>query len=344
MQGAPALRGATWDCPRCSGVPPPPSLRMASGARAGWRLAYHRGFVRPHPLACHARLRHALDHPAGGVRLWRLPRAAAGGGRACDRWRRCPGADAHRRRQEPVLPGAGDRPPARRARRDGGGEPADRADARPGRRAGGSRRACGLPQFDSQSRRSPACRARNDERPPHAAVCGARAGHHAAFPGPARFDAPARPARPVRDRRGALREPVGPRLPQRVPGLERAARTLCRRTAHRAHRHRRRAHARRHHRAAAARRGARLHQQLRPAQHPLCHRREGQRARPAAALAARRARGRCRHRLLPVAQEGRGDRRDGWRPRASPRCPTTPASTRQCASATRTASCARRAW
>ena len=63
----------------------------------------------------------------------------------------------------------------------------------------------------------------------------------------------------------------------------------------------------------------------------------------AAALPARRARGRCRHRLLPVAQEGRGDRGLAERRGHLPRCPTTPGSTPACASATRTASCARTA-
>ena len=64
-----------------------------------------------------------------------LPRRPAGHRRTCRRRRRRPGADAHRRRQEPVLPGAGDRAPPRRAGRGGGRQPADRADARPGRRA-----------------------------------------------------------------------------------------------------------------------------------------------------------------------------------------------------------------
>ncbi len=63
----------------------------------------------------------------------------------------------------------------------------------------------------------------------------------------------------------------------------------------------------------------------------------------AAALPARRARGRRRHRLLPEPQEGRRDRRVARRPKASPRCRTTRASTPTCAAATRTASCARTA-
>jgi hypothetical protein len=90
-----------------------------------------------------------------GVRLPRLPRPAGADRRACGRRRRRPGADAHRRRQEPVLPGAGHRAPPRRAGGDGGGQPADRADARPGRRAGGSGRASRLPELHAGRRRGP---------------------------------------------------------------------------------------------------------------------------------------------------------------------------------------------
>ncbi len=106
----------------------------------------------------------------------------------------------------------------------------------------------------------------------------------------------------VRDRRSALREPVGPRLPARVPRADGAARALRRRAAHRAHRHRRCADARRHRRAAAARGGAPVRLQLRPAEHPLHHRREEGRDHAAAALHRARARGRCGRRLLPVEQ------------------------------------------
>ncbi len=57
-----------------------------------------------------------------------------------------------------------------------------------------------------------------------------------------------------------------------------------------------------------------------------------------------RASGRRRHRLLPVAQEGRGDRRIPERERHHAPCPTTPAwSTRHAQPPTRRASCAKRA-
>ena len=89
-------------------------------------------------------------------------------------------------------------------------------------------------------------------------------------------------------------------LHERFPGVP----------AHRAHRHRRRADARGDRRPAGAAGRARVRRQLRPAQHPLRDRRASDDA--AAAAAARssaRAPGRGGHRLLPVAPEGRRDRR-----------------------------------
>jgi hypothetical protein len=74
----------------------------------------------------------------------------------------------------------------------------------------------------------------------HAAVRGARAREHAALSVAARFAEGARQALAVRDRRGALREPVGPRLPPRIPRAHGAARALRGRAAHRAHGHGRR--------------------------------------------------------------------------------------------------------
>jgi hypothetical protein len=132
---------------------------------------------------------------------------------------------------------------------------------------------------------------------------------------------------PVRHRRGALRQPVGPRLPAGIPRPDGAARALPRRAAHRAHRHRRRPHARRHRRAAAAAGGAPVRQQLRPAQHPLPHRREegphaaaaalhgsaSTRATPASSTASRASASRRRRSCCASA---------GWTP-----CPTTPAWT-----------------
>ena len=133
-------------------------------------------------------------------------------------------------------------------------EPADRADARPGRRAHGP--ACMPPSSTPRSRSADAQRIEREMMSSRLVLLyvAPRARDHAAFPRPARFAARARAAQPVRHRRGALRQPVGPRFPPE--GLSRprlgAARALCRHAAHRAHRHRRRADARRHHRAAAA--------------------------------------------------------------------------------------------
>ena len=120
--------------------------------------------------------------------------------------------------------------------------------------------------------------------------------------------------RAVRDRRGALRVAVGPRLPPGVPPDRRRHLALPARAAHRAHRHRRRAHPSRDPPAAAARRRDRVRLELRPAQHPLRRRGEERRAGAAAALPRDRQRRRGlprlgRHRLLPVAQAHRRDRR-----------------------------------
>ena len=53
------------------------------------------------------------------------------------------------------------------------------------------------------------------------------------------------------------------------------------------------------------------------------------------------ARGRCRHRVLPVAQEGRGNRRIPVRERHQRRCRITPAWSTPRAAPTRRVSCAR---
>ena len=78
-----------------------------------------------------------------------------------------------------------------------------------------------------------------------------------------------------------------------------------RRAAHRAHRHRRSADAGGDPRAPRAGRGARVRVELRPAEHPLHHRRQGRSAGAAPALHSRGAPGRSGHRVLPLAGEGR---------------------------------------
>ena len=127
-------------------------------------------------------------------------------------------------------------------------------------------------------------------------------------------------------------------------GLQRAARALCRRAADRADRHRRRADPRRHHRAPAAAGRAHLRQQLRPPEHPLRGRREGQRAQPSCCASCATS-----TRATPASSTASRARRStrpptGCAAKASPRWRTTPVSTPTCAGATRTASCARTAW
>ena len=149
----------------------------------------------------------------------------------------------------------------------------------------------------------------------------------------------------VRHRRGALRVPVGARLPARLPRAVRAARALARRAAHRADRHRdpgdRRP--RSPQRLSLARRAA-LRRQLRPAQHPVPHRAEERARAAAAAVAAHRARRRRGHRLLPVARLGRARPPSSWSRTASTALPYHAGlDARDQRRATRRGSCARTA-
>ena len=178
----------------------------------------------------------------------------------------------------------------------------------------------------------------------HAGLRGAGARHHAALPGAAGLAVRARPARAVRHRRGALRQPVGPRLPAGIPGAHGAARALSAGAAHRAHGDGRRAsRARTSWNACSCRtRGQFVSSFDRPnIRYTIVEKKDA--TRTAAALHRARTRGRGRHRVLPVAQARRGDRaaaeRAGHPGAAVPRG----AGRRTCASATRTASCATRA-
>ena len=125
----------------------------------------------------------------------------------------------------------------------------------------------------------------------------------AALPGLAR----SRVDRAVRDRRGALRLAMGPRLPPRVPRAHRAARALAGRAAHRADRDRRHADPARDRRTPGAGGRAPVRQLVRPPQHPLPRRPQGRRRAPAAGFPRRPPR-RERHRLCPLAQ-ARGQHR-----------------------------------
>jgi hypothetical protein len=152
--------------------------------------------------------------------------------------------DADRRRQVAVLPDSG-----HGARRRGRGDLApDRADARPGGRAGRSRRARRLPQFHADVSTRPCAPSAGAQRRTRPALRRAGAPADAALPGIARFVEHC----PVCHRRGALRVAMGARLPSRIHQAVGAARTLSQRAAHCPHRHGRCADARRNHPSPAA--------------------------------------------------------------------------------------------
>ena len=141
-------------------------------------------------------------------------------------------------------------------------------------------------------------------RRPRPAVPGARTAV-----GPLHAHAPGtRPGRPVRDRRGPLRLVLGPRLPARLPAAGDPRGALARRPPGRADRDRDPGHRRGDRHPARPARRPHVRGQLRPAEHRVPDRVQGQPARPAAAPAAHRARRRRRHRLLPLPQVGGGDR------------------------------------
>ena len=164
-----------------------------------------------------------------------------------------------------------------------------------------------------------------------------------------RLDSTLRPARPrqdraVRHRRGALRVPVGPRLPPRLPRPLRTRRALARRPADRAHGHGHARHAPGDHPAAPHADGPALRGELRPAQHPVPDRAQGRPQEAAAELPARGGRRGRGHRLLPVPQSRWRRRRSSSAATASRRCRITRAWTRARARRTSPGSCARRAW
>ena len=90
-------------------------------------------------------------------------------------------------------------------------------------------------------------------------------------------------------------------------------------------------------------RRAELRRQLRPPEYPLRDRRQAERADAAQGLHRRAPCRRCRHRLLPVARQGRGHRGRAEQGRHRRRCPITPGWTPARAPATRTASSTRTA-
>ena len=131
-------------------------------------------------------------------------------------------------------------------------------------------------------------------------------------------------ARAVRDRRGALRLAMGPRVPPGIPRAGVSGGSLPRRAARRADRDRRSAHARRHPARAAHGCGRGVRREL-PSAEPAHRRRaEGGRDRAAARSAGAPSR-RLRHRLLRQPRQDRARGGSGWRRRASRRSPSTPA-------------------
>ena len=168
------------------------------------------------------------------------------------------------------------------------GLPADRADAGPGGRAAGARRARRVPQLHAGLRRA----ARGG-----GGVPGRRAGPalprtRAAAAGRRRWSCSDRGkiAR-LRDRRGALRRPVGPRLPARLPGAVRcwaSAGPTCRASRSRPPPPTPRT-GRSAQRLGLRRDAAALRRQLRPAQHPVPHRAQGRPEEAAADLPAARS-------------------------------------------------------
>ena len=149
-------------------------------------------------------------------RLRRLPARAARAGRGRARRPRLAGRDAHRRRQEPLLPA----PRPRLGQAHHRGQPADRADGRPvapalGRRPPGGDDRLG-PAGGGGTRRDGADPRRPG--PDRLLLAGALR--------PARLHERGRPARgrPARRRRGPLHLGVGPRLPPRLPAPAAGAR------------------------------------------------------------------------------------------------------------------------
>lgn len=240
------------------------------------------------------------------LRLRPVPAAAGGGDRPCDRGRRRARAVSDREGQVALLPDPGTRPRGRRHR----GVAAGGADAGPGDRPVPGRRPRRRPQrgrLFRGGRPHPGRRPGRRARPPLRNARAARPPRLHGLPLAGAGGA-------LCDRRGALRQPVGSRLPPGIRRPRRPRRPLPRRAAHRADGDRRSPDAGGHPPLAPAGARGRLLVELRPAEHPLRDRG----ARPAAPPAPRLSRpppGRERDRLLPQPQVGGGDGRIPERPR-----------------------------
>ena len=156
--------------------------------------------------------------------------------------------------------------------------------------------------FEEANRRRAAAAGRRSRR----ALCRAGAAVDAALPRPC---SPGPRSRCLRSTRRIACRNGGTISARNISGCRCIAGAFSRRAADRADRHRRRADAQGDRRAAQAYRCAALCRELRPPEHPLRDRRQAERARPAQGLHQRAPCRRCRHRLLPVARQGRGYRR-----------------------------------
>ena len=263
-----------------------------------------------------------------------VPAGPARGGRGRGRGPRRAGGHAHRLGQVALLPAAGAHAGGPHAR----GLAARVADAGPGAgaRARGARLRRPGQRAAGRGDQPPRGRARGGRRAA-AALRGARAVLLARLPGAD----PARPDRAVRGRRGALRVPVGARLPARLLPAGRR-RALARRErdprldrdGHAAGGGRHRGPAR------AARPGARVHR-VRPAE-PLVRGRavreqagrpprDRGRARRAGRAAGDRLRGHARG-LASASPRGSGPSSGSRRSPTTPACRATPAPRRSAAS------------
>ena len=142
----------------------------------------------------------------------------------------------------------------------------------------------------------------------------------------------ARP-RADRHRRGALRQPVGPRLPPRVPHARPPRRALPAHAAPGGHRDGRRPHPRGHPRRAASEGRARVRRQLRPAGAGALRRAQARRGRRRAWSSWSRPAARPRRASsMPARRDGAESWPRAWSQAGVPPWPTTPAWTRACAS------------
>ncbi len=216
------------------------------------------------------------------------------------------GGPADRRRQVAVLSVAGARGRRRAARwPPGSGHlPADRLDEGPGGRTRCAGRRGGMP-----AQRADGVRAPGRPRPACAAAGAGCSMSRRSVPsarGPTGFRrlVGAHGVALRRDRRGALHQPVGSRLPARVPAAGRAAPGVAGRVGARVHGDGDDTRAARHHWRAGPARPGRARRPVRPAE-PHLSRAAADDAEIADPHAAGEASARGRHHLLPVA-EGSG--------------------------------------